>query len=193
MRTHPGLFLIATSPIVMASNDVIAPWERHAFDIETGVSWQVSDNTPISYRLIDTRFSWRSPRFIGHNFANGSKLMVRNQATLIASFIDQGPENYYLGLAGSPSIEWWSPDDQWSLYFAIGGGIGVTNSTHVAGGLGQDFTYNWFAKAGIRYQLSADLAIYGGASFMHLSNMGATDPNPGVDALGFTMGVSYSF
>ena len=69
----------------------------------------------------------------------------------------------------------------------------MTDSTNVTGGLGQDFTYNWFAKAGLRYQLTDDLGIYGGASFMHLSNMGATDPNPGVDALGFSCGLSYSF
>ena len=177
----------------MASDDLVAPWERHAFDIETGVGWQVSSNTPISYRLINTQFSWRSPRVLGVDFSNGSRLMVRNQVTLIASAIDQGPENYYFGLAGAPSIEWWSPDNQWSLYFAIGGGLGVTDSTNATGGLGQDLTYNWFAKAGLRYQLNDDLGIYGGPSFMHLSNMGATDPNPGVDALGLSLGLSYSF
>jgi len=193
MCVHHISFLIVGTSMGMASDNAIPPWERHAFDIETGVGWQISDNTSISYRLIGTSFSWRSPRFIGHDFANGSTLVVRNQATLITSYIDQGPENYYVGLAGAPSIEWWSPDDQWSLYFSIGGGIGLTDSTDVVGGLGQDFTYNWFAKAGIRYQLNDDLGIYGGASFMHLSNMGATNPNPGVDALGFSMGLSYSF
>jgi lipid A 3-O-deacylase len=190
----PLIALCLSLPAVLqASEDVEAPWERHAFDIETGMLWQFGSNTTIDYRIVHTEFSWRSPYVFKFDLDGGSTLVVRNQASLIADWIVEGPEDYYFGISGSPSLEWWSADNMWSIYFAIGGGFGVTNSTNVAGGQGQDFTLNWFAKAGARYQISEDLAIFGGPFFHHMSNGGATTPNPGIDAAGVTFGVSLSF
>lgn len=171
----------------------VVSWRRHCFDIETGMIWNVGSNTPISYRIVPTQISWRSPYMWKKEFTDGSKFVLRNQASLIADWVERGPENYYIGLSGAPSFEWWSADDKWSIYAAVGGGFGLTNSSNTAGGQGQDFTYNWFAKSGLRYQFDQDFGIYGGVFFQHLSNRGATDPNPGIDALGFTMGVSFSF
>jgi len=168
-------------------------WKRHVMDVETGLIWNVGSNTPISYRIVPTQISWRMPFYMKKDFANGSKLLVRHQFSLIGDWVQNGPEDYYIGISGAPSIEWWSADDKWSAYFAIGGGVGLTNSTNVAGGQGQDFAFNWFAKTGIRYQITQELGIYGGAFFQHISNRGATDPNPGIDALGFTVGMSFSF
>ncbi len=69
----------------------------------------------------------------------------------------------------------------------------MINSTSVPGGQGQDFTLNWFMKAGVRRQITENIAIFGGPFFQHMSNGGATTPNPGIDALGFTVGASFSF
>jgi len=179
--------------IAAASPDVEAPWERHSFDFESGPLWQVGDNTTIDYLIVQNQLSWRSPYVFKFDMGDGSTVVVRNHASLIAAWIADGPEDYYLGVSGSPSLEWWSEDNIWSLYFSIGGGVGVTNSTNVPGGQGQDFTLNWFAKAGARYQVSDDLAVFGGPFFQHMSNGGATNPNPGIDALGFTVGLSLSF
>jgi hypothetical protein len=191
MRT-PLIALCLCLPAA-ASPDVESPWERHTFDIETGILWQVGSNTPIDYRIVQTQFSWRSPYVFKFDLDGGSTLVVRNHASLIGSWIAEGPENHYFGISGSPSLEWWSADDMWSLYFSIGGGFGVIDSTDVPGGQGQDFTLNWFAKAGLRWQLSEDTAVFGGPFFQHMSNGGATTPNPGIDALGFTVGASFSF
>ncbi|BDS07790.1 hypothetical protein NT6N_28300 [Oceaniferula spumae] len=168
-------------------------WKRHVIDVETGLIWNIGSNTPISYRIVPTQISWRIPYSIKKDFSNGSKLIARHQFSLIGDWIQNGPEDYYIGLSAAPSLEWWSADDKWSIYFAAGGGVGLTNSTDVVGSQGQDFTLNWFAKTGVRYQIRQDLGIYGGAFFQHLSNGGQTDPNPGVDALGFTVGMSFSF
>lgn len=184
---------VCLSSLAAASPDVEAPWERHAFDIESGLLWQVGDNTTIDYLIVQNQLSWRSPYVFKLDLDDGSTVVVRNHASLIAAWIADGPEDYYLGVSGSPSLEWWAEDNLWSLYFSIGGGVGVTNSTNVPGGQGQDFTLNWFAKAGARYQVSEDLAVFGGPFFQHMSNGGATDPNPGIDALGFTLGLSLSF
>ncbi len=191
---RPTLILFTLSAIqAVASEDVTAPWQRDVLDIETGIGWQVSSNTPISYRLITTRISWRTPAHLTFDFENHSKIVVRSNWSLMATIVDEGPESHFLSLAGSPSIEWWSPNNQWSLYFQIGGGIGVTDSAGGDGGQGQDFVLNWFAKAGLQYQITENLGIFGGAHFVHHSNKGATDPNPGIDSLGFTLGASFSF
>jgi lipid A 3-O-deacylase len=186
-------FCLCLPASVCASEDVEAPWERHAFDIETGMLWQVGSNTPLDYTLVQTYLSWRSPFVLKKDFDDGSVLVVRHHASLIATWVEEGPENHYFGISGSPSVEWWSADQVWSAYFSIGGGFGVIDSTSVVGGQGQDFTLNWFSKAGLRYQLSDDMAVFGGPFFQHMSNGGATTPNPGIDALGFTVGASFSF
>lgn len=168
-------------------------WERHAIDVESGILWQVWDNTNVNYEFVQTQFSWRSPSVLEWDLDDGSTVVVRNQVTLIASWITEGPEDYYYGLSAAPSLEWWSADARWSLYLALGGGIGTTNSTNDPDGLGQDFTLNFFAKTGVRYQITQDIAIFGGPSYLHLSNAGATKPNPAADVLGFSIGASFSF
>ena len=177
----------------IASEAVEAPWEKHAFDVETGVLWQIGDNTPLDYTLLLNEFSWRGPFVLKKDFDDGSVLVVRNHASLIGTWVAAGPENHYFGISGSPSIEWWSVDQVWSAYFPIGGGFGVIDSTDVVGGQGQDFTLNWFTNAGLRYQVNDGLAFFGGPFFQHMSNGGATNPNPGIDALGLTIGASFSF
>ena len=59
--------------------------------------------------------------------------------------------------------------------------------------MGQDFTLNWFSQLGIRQSITEDLSILGSAYFTHHSNGGMTDPNPGIDALGFTVGLGWKF
>ena len=191
-------FLAVTNPLsadekAMGEVGEVASWKRHCLDIETGLIWNVGNNTPISYRIVPSQISWRAPYMLKKDFSNGSKVVARNQLSLIGDWIQNGPEDYYIGISGAPSIEWWSPLDKWSVYFAVGGGVGLTNSTNVVGGQGQDFAFNWFAKSGVRYQIDQSLGVFAGAFFQHLSNQGATNPNPGVDALGFTMGVSFTF
>jgi hypothetical protein len=63
----------------------------------------------------------------------------------------------------------------------------------VPGGQGQDFTLNWFAQLGLRRELTENLSLLGGAYFLHHSNGGQTSPNPGIDALGFTVGLGWTF
>jgi lipid A 3-O-deacylase len=177
----------------ITSEAVEAPWEKHAFDVETGVLWQIGDNTPLDYTLLLNEFSWRGPFVLKKDFDDGSVLVVRSHASLIGTWVAEGPENHYFGISGSPSMEWWSVDQVWSAYFSIGGGFGVIDSTDVVGGQGQDFTLNWFTNAGLRYQVNDGLAFFGGPFFQHMSNGGATNPNPGIDALGLTIGASFSF
>jgi len=171
----------------------VQPWAAAAVNIESGMLWEVGRSTPIAYRLVPTQLSWRSSDFLGHTFAGGSSLVLRHRLTLIGTLIENGPESHYLGFAGSPSLEWWDRTGTWSVFFGSGGGCGLIDSRGVPGGQGQDFTLNWFMRGGIEHVTSRQARLTAGLMFQHMSNGGKTDPNPGIDALGFTLGYAWAF
>ena len=107
---------------------MISPWERHSFDVETGILWQVGDNTPIDYQLVQTQFSWRSPYVFKWDIDGGSTVVVRNHASLIGTWMKKGRKIILRHLritingmvvGGRDAI----------VYFSIGGGFGIINST----------------------------------------------------------------
>ncbi|RYD40292.1 MAG: hypothetical protein EOP85_14505 [Verrucomicrobiaceae bacterium] len=57
----------------------------------------------------------------------------------------------------------------------------------------QDFAFTRFPQPGLRQKLTEDLSVLGGIYIIHHSNLGMTDPNPGIDALGFTVGLGWQF
>lgn len=183
---------LALLPAVAASDTVEAPWQRSGLDFETGFLSQIRNST-LNYEFLVTQASWRSPAAYEFHFENESVFAVRSRVSLIGTSILEGPENHYFGFSAAPSLEWWAPGRDWSVYFSVGGGAGFIDSTSVVGGQGQDFTFNWFANLGLRYQWSNDFSVHGGVLFQHLSNAGLTDPNPGLDVLGFSVGAGFSF
>lgn len=189
------LLLAATVAVVSPAAETIPlrPWETGALNVETGMLWQIGTLTPLAYRLVPTQLSWRSKEFIGHEFADGSRLMIRHRLTLIGTWVQQGPESHYVGFSASPSVEWWDPTAKWSFFFGSGGGFGAIDSRGVAGGQGQDFTFNWFIRGGIEHVTAKDRRFSLGLMYQHMSNANQTDPNPGIDALGFTAGYSWAF
>ena len=192
-RALVAFLLLGTAPAVRAVvPGESRPWEETALSLENGLLWQVGSSTPLSYRLVPTQLSWRSREAFGRPFASG-RLVVRNRFTLLGTWFQQGPESHYVALAGSPSIEWWSRRGRWCIYSGAGGGLGWLDSQSVPGGQGQDFTFNWFARAGLEYVSAHAIRWTVGVMFQHLSNGGQTTPNPGIDAVGFTLGWTWSF
>ena len=197
------LFLVALTSASFAGTPAAAVVETqppvehiyrsNAFDIETGGLWEIGSNTPIAYQLWETQLSWRTKRMFGWEFANGSTLSVRNRFTFIGTWVASGPEHQYLGISASPSVEWWNKSETFSVFAGSGGGIGVIDSQGVTGGQGQDRTLNWFAQLGVQTVLTDTLSLKVAAMFQHMSNGGATNPNPGIDALGFSMACSWRF
>jgi len=192
MRKAAAIALLSCSlaPICAAAH----PTEEWEFVIESGYLWNIGDNTPIDYEIVPTQLTFRSPlMWTLWNDEAGAKLVVRNRFSALFETITRGPEDYYIGVSAAPSLEYWFPSEKTSIFFSIGGGLGFTNSTDVEGGQGQDFTLNWFSQLGVRQALTEDLSLLGGAYFIHHSNGGQTDPNPGIDALGFTLGLGWTF
>jgi lipid A 3-O-deacylase len=181
-------------PATPSATSLLHPADRWEFTLESGYLWETGSNTSINYEIVPTQFTFRSPAMWSW-FAkdDGSRFVLRNRFALITESITQGPEDYYIGLSAAPSFEYWFPGAKTSIFCSVGGGIGLTDSTYVYDGLGQDFTLNWFAQLGVRHEIAKNLSILGGAYFTHHSNGGMTSPNPGIDATGFTVGIGWQF
>ena len=169
------------------------PWASSALTLESGLLWEAGHNTPLSYRLVPTQLSWRSPRVFGRTFDDGSTLLVRHRLTLLGTWVQQGPESHFVAVMGSPSIERWNKADTWCVFGGSGGGFGWLDSQAVRGAQGQDFTLTWFARAGVEHVSGVGRSWNLGVMFQHMSNGGQTKPNPGIDAVGFTAGYAWSF
>ncbi len=169
------------------------PWETSFIDFEAGYLWKTGGSTTLDYEMVPVMLGWRSSEVFGHTFNNGSRLFVRNHLAALGQWIETGGENHYFGIMGAPSFEWSTETGSWSVYAGIGGGAGWLDSQGVVGGQGQDFTLNWFAVGGVAHAITDTMQVRVGAMFQHLSNGGATDPNPGVNSFGFTVGLSWGF
>jgi lipid A 3-O-deacylase len=200
--------LVAASPAVEGpfdgkarcfADDKSAIESTHPADIwewtlESGYLWNVGDNTDIDYEIIPTQLTLRSPVvWTWWQDENGAEIVVRNRFSALFETITVGPEDHYIGAAAAPSIEYWFPNGKTSAFFSIGGGAGWTNSSGGSEGQGQDFTFNWFTQLGIRQEILKNVSLLAGVYFIHHSNLGLTDPNPGIDALGFTIGCGWTF
>ena len=170
------------------------PADQGEWTLETGYLTKVKHNSPLDYRIVPTQWVWRSPAvFDVWKGQDGTRLLFRHRLALVTETIPRGAEDYYIGVSGAPSFELWFPNEKTALFYSIGGGIGYINAKGVEGGQGQNLTLNWFTQLGLRHQISKDMALSGAAYFVHHSNGGMTNPNPGIDALGYTLGLNFKF
>lgn len=168
------------------------PFELWQADWDTGVLWRASNSTNLDYVVLPQVFTLRGPYHL-QTSCFGYDLVVRPRFNLLAEAFVRGPESYYLGFSASPSLEAWNPERTRVHFLSVGGGFGWVDSTDVPGGQGQDFTLNWFIHAGTRFQVTDSCRFSLGVFYQHLSNGGATDPNPGLDAVGPMAGFSWKF
>ena len=168
------------------------PWEDQSISVESGLLWNVGNNTPLSYRLVPTQLSWRSGEVLFRQYT-ATRLVFRHRVTLFGTWFQQGPESHYFAAAASPSIEWWNSAGTWNVYAGAGGGLGWLDAHDVPGAQGQSFTFNWCTRAGVEHVSANGIRWSAGLMFQHMSNGGQTNPNPGIDALGVTMGWAWSF
>lgn len=185
-----GSFL--TIAAVAADAPPPQPWETSALTVESGILWEIGSGTPFPYRLLETQLSWKSAKIFGRTFEDGSQIVLRHRFAFIGAVVQQGPESHYIALSASPSIEWWNAAGNWSVYAGSGGGFGMVDAQGVKGGQGQDFTLNWLIRGGIEHVIAHNQRISVGIMYQHMSNGGQTKPNPGIDALGFMIGYSWT-
>lgn len=184
-----AIFMIAAS--LQAQDHPADHWEVAA---EVGYLTKIKHNSPLNYVIAPVQLAWRSPAaFDVWHGEGGARLAVRNRLAVVAETFIQGPEDYYIAFAAAPSIELWSADQKNALFYEIGGGIGLTNAKRVEGGQGQNLAFNWFSQLGVRRQINQKLAITVGRYFTHHSNRGMTNPNPGIDVIGYNVGLVWRF
>lgn len=170
------------------------PTDRWEVAIEAGYLEKIRNNSPLDYVIAPLQVAWRSPAMFDlWNGESGAQLTLRNRIAVVYETYLEGAEDYYFAFAGAPSFELWSADQKTALFFEIGGGAGLTNSGDIPGGQGQDLTFNWFSQLGLRYQFDRKQAFTAAGYFTHHSNLGMTDPNPGIDVLGLNLGMVWQF
>ncbi|MCB1224931.1 MAG: acyloxyacyl hydrolase [Verrucomicrobiales bacterium] len=193
------LLLLALSAWPFASTSRAAeasePFDHWEASFSTGALWSIGSNaSPLNYTLLPQFLEAKTPPMF-HIPAGASEWVVRSRFTFEGAPIVKGPESYFIGMLFSPSIEFWPESRRWSWFISSGGGFGVMDSRgyDVPGGQGQDFNLSWFAQSGVRVNLTDGLSLTAAALFQHISNGGQNDVNPGIDSLGFTLGVAWNF
>lgn len=170
------------------------PADRWEVAFEAGYLKKVRNNSTLDYVIAPAQLAWRSPAMFDlWQGDDGSRLTVRNRIAVVYETYLKGGEDYYFAFAGAPTFEWWTPDRKSALFFEIGGGAGLTNSGNTSGGQGQDLTFNWFSQLGVRHQFGKRQAFTAAGYFTHHSNLGMTDPNPGIDVLGVNLGFVWQY
>ena len=182
--------LPATAQFALAQS--AHPADNWEFGVDLGYLKKVRNNSPHDYIIAPAQVVWRTPsHFDLWRNENGARLTVRHRLAIVGEAFSRGPEDYYFGFSASPLLELWTADQRTALFYELGGGMGFTNSKHVPGGQGQDLAFNWFTQLGVRRQLNKTTAVTGGLYFTHHSNMGMTNPNPGIDVLGLNFGLTW--
>jgi hypothetical protein len=177
-----------------APYDPLDHWE---FSFESAALWRVGGNgSQLGYVILPQILTLKSPTAFHLGEIAGGDLVIRNRFSLLLEpIVRGGAEDYYFGASASGSLEWWNKPRTFSLFFAAGGGIGWMNSKgyEIEGAQGQDFNFNWFLYSGARYMCWDQVSISLGLMYQHVSNTGLDDVNPGIDAIGPVLGVTWHF
>lgn len=193
----PSLFAgpLQDTPTAPAPATQLDPTKRWEVGFETSSFWEFGGNaTDLDYQFLAQFVTIKSPAVLDWNLGSGV-LAVRNRLSFLGEAIIEGPESYFFGVTGGASIEWWNASRTFSLFLSAGGGVGLMDSKgyEVVGGQGQDFNFTWYVHSGAICRLSENWSATLGVYYQHISNKGNDPINPGVDALGPTLGFSRHF
>ena len=182
----------STAPAPVTALDPTKRWE---VGFETSSFWEFGGNaTDLDYQFLAQFVTIKSPAVLDWNLGGGV-LVVRNRLSFLGEAIIEGPESYFFGVTGGASMECGNASRTFSLFLSAGGGVGLMDSKgyEVVGGQGQDFNFTWYVHSGAICRLSEKWSATLGIYYQHISNKGNDPINPGVDALGPTLGFSRHF
>lgn len=193
----PSLFAgpLQETPSTPVPEQRLDPTQRWEVGFETSSFWEFGGNaTDLDYQFLAQFLTIKSPAVLDWNLGSGV-LVVRNRLSFLGEAIIEGPESYFFGVTGGASIEWWNASRTFSVFLSSGGGVGLLDSKgyEVVGGQGQDFNFTWYIHTGAIYRFSEHWSATLGIYYQHISNRDQDPVNPGVDALGPTLGFSRHF
>jgi hypothetical protein len=172
-----------------------SPENTWTTELHTGALWSIGSNaSPLDYQLLPQLLTLKTPAH-GHLQTGSHTWVIRSRASLEITPVIQGPESYFIGVTFAPSLECWNASRTLSTFFSAGGGIGWMDSQGqtLPGAQGQDFNLTWFIHTGLTWHITPHLSASLGARFQHISNGGQNDINPGIDSLGPTLGLGWSW
>ena len=161
----------------------------------SGVLWGVGGGaTPLTYTLAPQILTMRCPPIRKWPMLGGT-LLYSTRLSLLIEPIITGPEKYFIGTAAAGYLEWFAPSKRYSIFFAGGGGFGWMDSKghEIVGAQGQDFNLNWLLNLGLRANTRSGWQWTASAYFQHISNRNMDKINPGLNALGPMLGLSWKF
>lgn len=188
-------FLTGTAGISAKAADAAPFSDRWAVEYTSGVLWSVGGGaSPLDYVIAPQILSVLCPAIREWPLAGGA-LVYRARLSLLLEPIIKGPETHYIGTAAAADVEWRHPSGNFSCFFAAGGGYGLMDSRGYDedGAQGQDFNLNWLVHGGVRFRTRGEWQWSAGLYFQHISNRDMDDVNPGINALGPTLGLSRAF
>lgn len=166
-----------------------------------GVAWQGSymDYLPFWRNQIDYRIV---PQMLNFHYqvddVSGGWWRGNTEVTgsLVVAPILKGVESRWLGFMVGTRYHF--VQEGWPVVPYLEGrfGVGAIDSRGDRNAQGQDLTVGWHVGAGIRYDVTDNLAVTLGASYFHISGAWMTEPehpNHGIDVGGQTIGVLWSF
>ncbi len=165
------------------------------------LSWQGSymDYLPFWRNQIDYRIA---PQMLNFHYqvddVSGGWWRGNTEVTgsLVAAPILKGVESRWLGFMVGTRYHF--VQESWPVVPYLEGrfGVGAIDSRGDRKAQGQDLTVSWHVGAGVRYDMTDNLAITVGASYFHISGAWMTEPehpNRGIDVGGPTIGVLWGF
>jgi len=182
-------------PLTLPATELSDPVHRWEFDYESGVIRKFTGGaTPLNYVVLPQLLTLKTPAVSQRKFAGGD-LIMRSRFSLLLEPIVTGPETRYIGASAAGCLEWWNIARTTSFFFSSGGGVGVMDSRghQVAGAQGQDLNFNWLIYGGARKRWSEKMSGSLGIYFQHISNTGLDKVNPGLNAIGPMLGLSWHY
>lgn len=169
--------------------------KRWPVEIMSGVLWKIGGSaTPLTYTLTPLIITMRCPVISQWPLAGGT-LIYSTRLSFLLEPIVNGPETYFIGTAAAGYLEWYNASKSYSCFFAGGGGFGWMDSRghEIVGAQGQDFNLNWLLNLGLRVNTHNGWKWTAGLYFQHISNRNMDKINPGLNALGPMLGLSWMF
>lgn len=180
------------TPISQSETRPFLGWE---LDFETGILWRAGHNgSPLNYIILPQILTLKNPPVARRPLGKG-ELTLRSRFSFMVEPIVKGPEKHFTAATVAGLIEWWNAAQTFSFFFSSGGGLGGLDSRgyDVVGAQGQDLNFTWFVYPGMRVRASENFHASLGLYYQHLSNRDLDKINPGIDAVGPMVSVSWRF
>ncbi len=171
------------------------PAQEWRLDFESGILWHFTATAShLDYVFLPQILSLVGSADFQRRVMGG-ELVLRSRYSLLLEPTLHVPEHHYFGGSASGLLEWWDDRRMRCLFLTSGGGFGWLDAKgyNIPGGQGQEFNFNWLIYAGGRVRVAERCSATVGVYYQHVSNGHYDKLDPGVNAIGPIVNVSWRF